>query len=238
MIFLVAWLLYEACLKVGSRPGDVTNSDLRVIWRTWMRNMVARDNRFMDGQLIGQALSSNSFFASSNLVLIAAAAGTLFHGQQSYESATTLAVIKTSSLALFEVQPGLIVLTLARGLLAFTWSIRQLNYCLAAFGATPIPGQAASAEEYVDAVARLLSPAPSSFNAWVRSYYFAAAATAWLFGRLVFAALLFWRQRASPAAAALGSIRRLLEDAAIGRAHEASAHGPAAGATSGDSRAG
>ena len=69
-IFLVAWLLYEPLLKVGSRPGDVTTSDLTVIWRTWMRNMVARDNRFMDGQLIGQALSSNSFFASSNFHML------------------------------------------------------------------------------------------------------------------------------------------------------------------------
>jgi uncharacterized membrane protein len=40
-----------------------------------MRNMARRENRFMDGQLLGQALNSRSFFASSNLILIAAAAG-------------------------------------------------------------------------------------------------------------------------------------------------------------------
>src|SRR5258708_35725854 len=137
-IFLVAWALYAPILRVSSRHGGAINTDMLVIRRVWMANMVVRENRFMDGQLLGQGLNSNSFFASSNLILIAGATGMLFHGAESYRTAATLIAVKTSSRALFEAQVGLIALTLARGLLASIWSIRQLNYCLAAFRAAPI----------------------------------------------------------------------------------------------------
>lgn len=218
--FLTAWILYEPIRRAGGRRGGLINTDMLVIRRAWMANMVARENRFMDGQLLGQVLNSNSFFASSNLILIAAATGMLFHGAESYRTAATLMVVKTSSRALFEAQVGLIALTLARGLLAFIWSIRQLNYSLAAFGAAPVAAAGAVNADYAAAAADLLNPALSAFTAGVRSYYFAAAAAAWLFGPWVFmgvtigvVALLIWRQRLSPAAHAISRLRRLLQPA-------------------------
>jgi len=217
-LFLIAWAFYEPALKAGARRGGLINTDMVVIRRAWMANMVVRENRFMDGQLLGLVLNSNSFFASSNLLLIAGATGMLFHGAESYRTAATLIVVKASSRALFEAQIGLIALTLARGLLAFIWSIRQLNYCLAAFGAAPaVPGDVSN-DAYAAAAANLLNPALSAYSAGVRSYYFAAAAAAWLFGPWVFmgvtvlvVALLFWRQRVSPASRAIASLRGLLE---------------------------
>jgi uncharacterized membrane protein len=217
-IFLVAWALYAPILRVSSRRGGAINTDMLVIRRAWMANMVVRENRFMDGQLLGQVLNSNSFFASSNLILIAGATGMLFHGAESYRTAATLIVVKASSRALFEAQVGLIALTLARGLLAFIWSIRQLNYCLAAFGAAPIAAGGVANDAYAVAAASLLNPALSAFTAGVRGYYFAAAAFAWLFGPWAFVGatilvvvLFFWRQRLSPAARAIATLRGLLE---------------------------
>jgi uncharacterized membrane protein len=228
-IFLVAWLLYEPVLKAAGRPRGLINTDMTVIRRAWMRNMVLRKDRYIDGQLLGQILNSNSFFASSNLILIAGAAGALFHGEESYKTAAALAPIQTSSRALFDGQIVLIVLTLARGLVAFTWSIRQLNYCLAALAAAPFQGRRGSTDAYAGAVARLLDPALSAFNAGVRGYYFAAAAAAWLFGPWAFmgatiwaVAVLFWRQKLSPAATAIASIRGILEDADIDPAPDVS----------------
>jgi uncharacterized membrane protein len=219
-IFLTAWLIYEPLLKAAGRPGGLINSDMTVIRRVWMRNSVVRENQYMDGQLLAQVLNSSSFFASSNLILIAGAASTLFHGDESYKSAASLVVM--SSRKLFEGEIGLIMLTLARGLLAFIWSIRQLHYCLAALGAAPRTSSGASAEAYADAVARLLNPALSSFSAGVRGYYFAAAAAAWLFGpwafmgaTIVALAVLFWRQKLSPAAAAIASIRAILDETRV-----------------------
>jgi uncharacterized membrane protein len=184
----------------------------------WMSNMVRRENRFLDGQLLGQTLSSASFFASSNLILIAAAGGVLFGGQATFRNVSSLEVIQTSSRLLFEAQLGLVVLTLSRGLLDFIWGIRQLNYVLAAIGATPEHADDETFHAFGDVVGRLLNPALHSVNSGVRGYYFALAAAAWLFGPIPFivatvgaVSLLIWRQRRSPAAYAIADLRKLIE---------------------------
>lgn len=219
-VFVVAWLFYEPLLSAFGkrRGGGVLNTDMTVIRRAWMVQMTGREVRLLDGQLLGHTLNTASFFASSNLLLIAAAAGVLFGGDSSFRSVSALEVVKTSSRLLFEMQLALVLIALARGLLDFIWSIRQLNYCLATIGATPEPLPADKHDAYGAVIARLLNPALGSFNSGVRGYYFALAAAAWLFGPWSFMAatlgavgLLLWRQRSSPAALAIHEFRNLLE---------------------------
>ncbi len=218
-LFVAFWLFYQPLLSLLSKGrGGAINTDMTVIRVTWMRNMVARENRFMDGQLLGQALNSASFFASSNLLLIAATAGALFGGESTFRSVSALEVIRTSSRFLFELQLSLVIIALARGLLDFIWSIRQMNYCIAAVGAVPDGLSEEERRSFGDAVGRMLNPALSSFNAGVRGYYFALAAGAWVFGPWAFmgatigaVSILFWRQRGSRAAHAIGDLRRQIE---------------------------
>ena len=217
--FLLCWLLYQPLLNLlGRRGGAVINADLAVVRTAWMHNMAKRENRFMDGQLLAQTLSSSSFFASSNLILIAATASALFGGQASFRNVSSLVVIKTSSRLLFDAQLGLVLLTLARGLLDFIWGIRQLNYVLAVIGATPEGADDATHHAFGDVAGRVLNPALHAVNSGVRGYYFALAAASWLFGPLTFMAatavavsLLVWRQRRSPSARAIADLRKLLE---------------------------
>jgi len=218
-LFMVCWLFYQPLLNLlGRRGGAVINTDLMVVRSAWMHNMARRENRFMDGQLLAQTLSSSSFFASSNLILIAATAGVLFGGQASFRNVSSLVVINTSSRLLFEGQLALVVLTLARGLLDFIWGIRQLNYVLAVIGAVPEHADDDAHHAFGDVAARVLNPALHSVNSGVRGYYFALAAAAWLFGPIAFmvatvgaVALLIWRQRRSQSAIAIAELRRMLE---------------------------
>lgn len=217
--FGICWLFYQPLLALLSRRGGALNTDLTVIRAAWMRNMARRENRFMDGQLLAQALSSASFFASSNLLLIAAAASALFNGDATFRHVSSLEMIQTSSRMLFEGQLGLVLLTLARGLLDFIWAIRQMNYTIAAIGSIPEHLDDANHHGFGDLAARLLNPALSSFNAGVRGYYFALAAAAWLFGPIAFVvatagavSLLLYRQRRSPAALAIHDLRKALEE--------------------------
>jgi len=217
--FALCWLFYEPLLRRLS-GGGVLNSDLRVVRAAWMRQMARRESRFMDGQLLGHALNSASFFASSNLLLIAAAAGVLFGGETSFASLSSLELVQTSSRLLFELQMSVILVVLARGLLSFIWSIRQMNYCLTLFGATPEGEDVDPAirDAFAEAAGQVLNPALSAFNAGVRGYYFALAAAAWMFGPVAMTlatvgavSLLVWRQRRSPSALAIRTLRATLE---------------------------
>lgn len=217
-LFAFCWLAYEPVLvRLARRNGRAINTDMHVIRTAWMGNMARRENRLVDGALLGNVLNSASFFASSNLILIAAVASALFSGETAFRSASSLVVLKTSTRALFELQLGLVLATLARGLLDYIWAIRQLNYAIAAIGAVPPVTERSDAFGAV--IARLLNPALSSFNAGARGYYFALAGAAWLFGPIAFigatlgaVGLLLWRQRGSRAASAIADLRAMLED--------------------------
>ena len=218
-VFLIAWLFYQPALKRLSRRGGVINTDMTVVRRRWMANMAGRENRFLDSQLMGHALNSASFFASANLIVIAAAAGALFRSADTYRTVAHLTAADTGPRWLFEAKLALVVVALARGLLDFIWAIRQMNYTLAAIGAAPPPSSPpALLKDYGDAAAAVLNPALSSFNNGVRGYYFALAAAAWLLGPWVMiaavvlaVALLFGRQVASSSAKGVHRIRRILE---------------------------
>lgn len=218
-VFLTSWLFYQPVLKRLSRRGGAINTDMTVVRRRWMANMAARENRFLDSQLMGHVLNSASFFASANLIVIAAAAGALFKSGDTYRSMAHLAVSDAGPRWLFDAKLALVVATLARGLLDLIWAIRQMNYTLAAIGAAPPPSASPkTVRDYGEAAASILNPALSSFNNGVRGYYFALSAAAWLLSPwamiaavILAVALLFWRQAASGSAKGVQSLRRILE---------------------------
>ncbi len=218
-LFLACWLGYEPLLRRVSHPAGALNTNMVVIRRAWMANMSARDNKFFDSQLMGHTLTSASFFASSNLLLIAALTGALVGGDRTWRSLHALPLVGPSAPYMFELKLALVIAAMARSLLDFIWSIRQMNYCLAAMGAAPISASPEVTRTYGEAAAEILNPALSSFNAGVRGYYFALAAGAWVLGPLPFAlvtlgavALLVWRQSSSRSAKGIRTLRKVLED--------------------------
>lgn len=216
-LFVVCWLGYGPLLKVLARRSGTLNDDMIVIRRVWMTAMTHREIRLVDSQLMGHSINSASFFASTNLLLIAAVAGVLFGGGEALRGVAALAV-EGQPIPFLEGKLALVLLCLVRGFLDFIWSLRQMNYALALIGAAPEVNTEADRVALGQAAGDLLNPALSAFSQGVRGYYFALAAAAWLFGPLWLAlgvvaafALLVWRQAGSEAARALRSARRALE---------------------------
>jgi uncharacterized membrane protein len=217
-LFVVGWLGYGPFLALLERRIGSLNDDMLVVRRVWMTAMVHRESpRLVDSQLMGHTINSAGFFASTNLLLIAAVASVLFGGPAALDG---IAAVGSGDVArpLLEVKLGLILLCLVRGLLDFIWSIRQLNYALALIGASPEAHTESDRLALGGAATDLLNPALSAFSQGVRAYYFALAASAWLFGPWWLAAgailafsLLLWRQAGSPAARAIRRARRLLD---------------------------
>lgn len=216
-LFLLCWLGYDPLLKLIARRSGSLNSDMLTVRHAWMTAMTHREIRLLDSQLLGHSINSGSFFASSNLLLIAGVAGILFGGDQALKGFSAVGAEEVP-LRLLEAKLGLILLCLARGLLDFIWSIRQMNYALALIGAAPEVHSEADKIAFGEATADVLNPALSAFSQGVRGYYFALSAASWLFGPAWLCvgvisafALLVWRQSGSPAARAIRTARRLLE---------------------------
>ena len=216
-LFFLCWLGYGPLLALLARRSGSLNDDMIVVRRAWMLVMTHREVRIVDSQLMGHTINSAGFFASTNLLLIAAVAGILFGGDQALLGVAAVGAEAVPT-PLLEAKLALVLLCLARGLLDFIWSIRQMNYALALIGAAPELNTEGDRVALGEAAANLLNPALSAFSQGVRGYYFALAAAAWLFGPLWLAlgvaavfCLLVWRQAGSPAARAVRTARRLLE---------------------------
>ena len=214
-LFFVCWLGYGPLLGLIGRKSGSLKDDMLHVRRIWMQAMTRREMRLVDSQLMGHSINSASFFASTNLLLIAAVAGILFGGESRLQGFAAVGA-EDVPLRMLEGKLALVLICLARGFLDFIWALRQLNYTLALIGAAPEDERENTA--FGEAAANLINPALSSFSQGVRGYYFALAAAAWLFGPLWLAAgvfsafaLLLWRQEASPAARAIRAARRLLE---------------------------
>ena len=214
-LFFVCWLGYGPLLGLIGRKSGSLNDDMLHVRRIWMQAMTRREMRLVDSQLLGHSINPASFFASTNLLLIAAVAGILFGGESRLQGFAAVGA-EDVPLRMLEGKLALVLICLARGFLDFIWALRQLNYTLALIGAAPEDERENAA--FGEAAANLINPALASFSQGVRGYYFALAAAAWLFGPLwlgagVFSAfaLLLWRQEASPAARAIRAARRLLE---------------------------
>ena len=215
-LFFLCWLGYGPLLKLLAHRTGTLNDDMGVVRRVWMTAMTHREMRLVDSQLMGHSINSASFFASTNLLLIAAVAGILFGGQTALDGFASIGAEAVPTRVL-EAKLALVLICLVRGLLDFIWALRQMNYTLALIGAAPEINKEVDRKAFGEAAAELLNPALSSFSQGVRGYYFALAAAAWLFGPLWLAlgvassfGLLIYRQEASPAARAIRNARRLL----------------------------
>lgn len=205
-VFLIGWLACEPMIKAIAHSGGALNRDLDGLRRAWMIAMTRRDVRIVDSQLLGHTINSASFFASANLILIAAVGGALFGGEAALSGVAGVGL--EGPPRVLEAKLALVSVCLARGLLDFIWAIRQLNYTVALIGAAPDPGlDAERSAAYAETAAEVLNPAMNGFNRGVRAYYFALAAAAWLvspvllgFGAVLAVALLAWRQARSDAA--------------------------------------
>ena len=216
--FLVCWQLYGPLLRATTNGRNI-NTDMSYVRAAWMRRLMARENRIIDSNLLGQQLNTASFFASTNLLVIAAVSGLLFSGEQTLGNLGGLVLIAPSPLWLLEVKIGLVVVVLSMGLLDFVWAIRQFNYCLALFGAAPEAHEPERHERFVVAMTTVLDPAYASFNRGVRAYYFALAGAAWIVSPWAMSAaavaaftLLMHRQTRSGAATGLRDARALFEE--------------------------
>ncbi|MBD3834215.1 DUF599 family protein [Brevundimonas bullata] len=216
-LFFIAWLGYGPILGVIARRSGSLNDDMLIVRDSWMTAMTHREIRLIDSQLMGHSINSASFFASTNLLLIAAVAGILFGGENALRGFAAVGA-EAVPVKILEAKLALVLVCLARGFLDFIWSLRQMNYALALIGAAPEIHSETDKVAYGHAVARVLNPALGGFSQGVRGYYFALAAAAWLFGPMWLAlgvisafGLLVWRQAGSPAARAVRAARRLLE---------------------------
>lgn len=183
-IIAVAWLMlcwfgYTRFSERGSATGNLIGVMARHRER-WMIEMLSRDNRMVDIQIINSALNNATFFASTTILIMAG----LFAVLGGLEDVIALVrdipfAVKTSR-ALWEAKVIVMMLIFVHGFFKFAWAMRQFNYCALLVGAAPStldPGEEDLA--YANGAAVVASLAAKHFNHGIRTYYFGMATLSW-----------------------------------------------------------
>lgn len=201
---LAAWGLHGIVVDRTFLGRKSLNIHMHEVRRLWMRNLLRRENRIMDSQLLGHLITSVAFFASTTVLMLAGVLGVLASADMAHSVVSDLEYAQATSRELFELKVLAIGAVFVYAFFGFTWSLRQFNYSLALMGAIPMHATRVG-EGLADDAAQVLSQAVRAFNGGLRCYYYAFAMLGWFVGPWVFivfvtlvTAVLMTRQFASP----------------------------------------
>lgn len=182
-ILLAAWLWIGWRIENPSpgRPSvSVLMADFR---RAWMAQMVTRQPRVFDAQLVGILRQGTAFFASATMIAIGGGLALMGDTDRLAGLARDLTLSQTPAYVL-ELKLLVVLLLLANAFLKFVWAHRLFGYCSVLMAAVPNDPDHADARPRAAQAAEISITAARSFNRAMRSTYFALAAAAWLLGAL------------------------------------------------------
>ena len=195
----LAWfaLLWGGYTLYADRLHGDKNTLMTVMQRhreTWMRQMLKRDVRIMDSNIMAALMRSVSLFSSTSILILAGLLAMLGAVDKVQGLVQDLPLAAVGTRTEWELKILLLVLIFIYAFFKFAWSLRQFNYALVLIGGAPEPDQAdsAQADDFVAATARVITGAVLNFNRGIRGYYFGLAVLSWFLHPVLFAAVTVW----------------------------------------------
>ena len=185
--FAAAWAGYTISQDHLLSGRNILNQHMRVVRRHWVERMLDRENRIMDSQLVGHTMHSCTFFASTNMLVLAGLIGSFGTIEHAHNLVSDLSFMVKTSRQLFEMKMLMLVVIFTYGFFKFTWALRQYNYCCALIGSAPMAPVAPDDRVAMGStLSEALTLAVTALNGGLRAYYFALAVLAWLIGPIPF----------------------------------------------------
>ena len=210
-IFFVCWAGYAWFSEHSQRGAGGLIRTSQSYRQAWASRMVEREVRITDSTLIGNLMSSVSFYANTTIYIIAGLFAALGAADQLLGIAADLPFAGPGNRELLEIKLMLVLGSFVFAYFKFTWSLRQFNLLSILVGAAPT-GAAGTPEidAFIRRIAGTNNLAGDDFNRGIRAYYFGLAAAAWLLHPLLLAlvaisvtVVLYRRDYRSPALAIL-----------------------------------
>jgi len=183
-IVAVAWLMlcwvgYARYSEHQSVAGNLIGVMARHRER-WMIEMLTRENRMVDIQIINSALNNATFFASTTILIVAGLFAVLGALENIIDVVRDIPFAVKTSRALWETKVIMMMLIFVHGFFKFAWAMRQWNYCTLIVGGAPNNLDPVENElAYARCGAAVATLAAKHFNHGIRTYYFGMAALSW-----------------------------------------------------------
>ena len=149
--------------------------------RDWMRQMVMRDPRIFDAQVIANLRQGTAFFASATMIALGGGLALIGNPEEVVGLASEL-TLEDAPRIVWEIKLLVTLLLLASAFLKFVWAHRLFGYCSVLMAAVPNDPQAPLALPRAGQAGEINITAARSFNRGLRTIYFSLASAAWLLG--------------------------------------------------------
>jgi uncharacterized membrane protein len=212
--FALEWLTYSLTLEYTAYGRNGLSARMNRYREVWVRNMLRREARMVDMQIMASLQNGTAFFASTSLIAIGGALALL---RATNDALTVLGALPfdiTPSPALWETKCVGLILIFIYAFFKFAWSYRLFNYVAILLGAMPPAAECdtAEAEAHVIRTTRLFEAAGQHFNRGQRAFFFALGYLGWfvspwvLFVTTAAVVIVTWRRQfASHAWKAMGN---------------------------------
>jgi uncharacterized membrane protein len=211
--FAIEWLVYAITLEHTAYGRDSLSARMHVYREVWVRNLLHRETRMVDMQIMASLQNGTAFFASTSLIALGGGLALLRSTNDAMAVLGALPIDLTPSPALWEVKCVGLILIFIYAFFKFAWSYRLFNYVTILLGAMPPASQrdTLEAEAHVVRTTRLFEAGGRHFNRGQRAFFFALAYLGWfvspwvLFVTTAAVVIVIWRRQfASNAWRAMG----------------------------------
>ncbi|SIO50849.1 Uncharacterized membrane protein [Bradyrhizobium erythrophlei] len=212
--FALEWTTYTITLEHTAYGRDSLSARMHIYREVWVRNLLNREARMVDMQIMASLQNGTAFFASTSLIAIGGALALLRSTNDALAVLGALPIDLSPSPALWEIKCVGLILIFIYTFFKFAWAYRLFNYVAILFGAMPPAGQrdTPEAEAHVQRTTRLFEAAGRHFNRGQRAFFFALGYLGWfvspwvLFATTAAVVIVTWRRQfASNAWQAMGS---------------------------------
>jgi len=202
--FAGAWALYAIVVEwtpLGRRTLNTLMHGYRLIW---MRQMLGRETRMVDAQIVASLQNGSAFFASTSLIAVGGALTVLRASDELLHLLTALPFDTGTTREQWEAKVLGLAVIFVYAFFKFAWAYRLFNYVAILVGAAPPVSEQSTPQAQHHAVrsARLIEAAGTNFNRGQRAFFFALGYLGWFLGP--------WALMASTAAVLIVMLHRQL----------------------------
>lgn len=204
--FLGVWIAYSVTLSLTERRRRGLNSEMNRYRDVWMLQMLKRETRMVDAQIVAALQNGTAFFASTSLIAIGGTLTLLRSSEEIVQVVGALPFGAQMTHVQWELKTIGLALIFVYAFFKFGWAYRLYNYVAILVGATPPASEKHSVEAkaHAERVGRLCEVAGLHFNRGQRAFFFALGYLGWfispwllMVSSVVVAGVLWRRQFAS-----------------------------------------
>ncbi len=201
--FVCTWAAYAATLAWTERRKRGLNMEMNRYRDIWMFQMLARDMRMVDTQIVSSLQNGTAFFASTSLIAVGGALTVMRSTEDILQVMAALPFGVRSTAMQWEAKTMGLAIIFVYAFFKFAWSYRLFNYVAIMVGATP-PAKdkdMPEAKDHAERLGRLCALAGKHFNRGQRAFFFALGYLGWfispwlLMVTSVAVAVILWRRQ-------------------------------------------